>query len=202
MSISNPSITYLITSTGRETLKDTLRSLYGQFAFGLDKIRLYFDGGFDYSLETFSDEFALFGEDIFVAPLLENLGYWGHAIRNQFQSHCSTDYIHHMDDDDIYVEGSLFKIRELMKANYGKVILAKFRADGGRVVWKKHSIEYGEIGTPSGFIFNRADIAGTWALRHGGDYLFYKEVEDNIGKENLVFADVLVVKTKPRVYGY
>lgn len=203
MSIKNPSITYLITSTGRESLKETLRSLYGQFAFGLDKVRLYFDGGSDYSLETFTEEFSMFGHDnIFVAPLHDKFGYWGHGLRNSFQSHCFTDYIHHMDDDDIYCEGAIPQVRNQLKSHYGKVIICKFRADGGRIIWKKKDIIFGEVGTPSGFIFNRPEIMGTWGLEYGGDFAFYDEVKNRIGKENLVFSDTLIVKTKPRIYGY
>lgn len=202
MSIRSPSITYLITSTGRLTLKDTLRSLHGQFTHGLDKIRLYMDGGFQNSLELFSEEFSMFGNDIFVAPLHENLGYWGHGIRNTYQSHCTTDYIHHMDDDDIYSENCIPSVRSFLRNHYGKVIICKFRTNGGDIIWKKKDIIFGQIGTPSGFIFNRQDVFGTWGYEYGGDYNFYLQVRDNIGKENLVFSDIVVVKTRPIEYGY
>lgn len=202
MSIRNPSITYLITSIGRETLKDTLRSLHGQFGFGLDRIHLYFDGECQNNLDTFTEELSMFGKDIYWELLQNKLGHWGHGIRNRYQFECDTDYIHHMDDDDIYVPSSIPSIRNVLKQHYGKVIIAKFRADGGRIIWKKKDIIFGEVGTPSGFIFNREEIMGGWGLGYGGDFSFYKEVMDNIGKENLFFDGTVVVKTKPKVYGY
>src|ERR1051325_10344038 len=125
MSIRNPSITYIITSIGRETLKDTLRSLHGQFGFGVDKIRLYFDGQPDIS--PFTEEFDLFGKGMDVIVIGKTLGYWGHGIRNEYQDWCSTDYIHHMDDDDIYVSGCIPTIRTKLQQNYGKVLICKFR---------------------------------------------------------------------------
>lgn len=202
MSIRKPSITYLIASTGRETLKDTLRSLYGQFDFGLDVVQLYFDGKCEKGIEFFNEEFDLYGRNLQVEFLPESLGYWGHGIRNKFQIQCGTDYIHHMDDDDIYCAGSIPAARNILKSHYGKVVLCKFRTHGKRIVWSKKIIAEGEIGTPSGFIFNRPEIMGHWALGYGGDYSFYKDVEDKIGKENIVFHDLLIVKTRPQVYGY
>lgn len=200
MSIRNPSITYFIASTGRETLKDTLRSLHGQFGFGLDKIRLYFDG--ETNIDPFSEEFEMFGKDISVLASSDKLGYWGHGIRNKYQDWCSTDYIHHMDDDDIYSEGCIPTIRSELQSNYGKVLICKFRTLGGRVIWNKKDILFGEVGTPSGFIFNRHEIFGTWGYGYGGDFQFYKDVQDKIGKENLVFSETVVVKTRPAEYGY
>lgn len=200
MSKENPSITYLIASTGRDSLKDTLRSLYGQFGFGLDKIKLYFDG-----LENtnkFDDELALYGDDIEVVYLKDALGYWGHGIRNTYQHTCTTDYIHNMDDDDIYVAGCIPTIRHILRIHYGKNIIAKFRADGGRIIWNKKKLIFGEVGTPSGFIFNSSDSLGTWGYVYGGDFEFYNSILERVGKENLVFVDTLVVKTKPEIYGY
>jgi len=202
MSIRNPSITYLIASTGRETLKDTLRSLHGQFAFGLDKVNLYFDGKCEKGLEFFKEELDMFGEDISYKVLDETLGYWGHGVRNKYQYECSTDYIHHMDDDDIYCEGCIPHVRSILKENYGKVIIFKFRTHGGRIVWSSKAIQSAEVGTPSGFIFNRPEIMGTWNFHYGGDYSFYEEVKEKIGMENLVFHELLIVKTRPKDYGY
>lgn len=200
MSIRNPSITYLITSIGKETLKDTLRSLHGQFAGGLDKVHLYFDGEGDVS--QFKEEIDLFGSDIQAVTLKDKLGYWGHGIRNEYQSACSTDYIHHMDDDDIYAEGCIPGIRNELRVNYGKVLIFKFRTLGGRVIWERPSLSFGQVGTPSGFIFNREDVFGRWGLQYGGDYEFYCGVQEKIGKENMVFKPNLVVKTRPKDYGY
>lgn len=202
MSIRNPSITYLIASTGRETLKDTLRSLYGQFNFQIDKVKVYFDAKCYMGLDFFKEEFDMFGENLTYTLLTENLGYWGHGIRNEYQTKCDTDYIHHMDDDDIYCEGVIPKIRFHLKENYGKVVIFKFRSHDGRIVWSKPRVADADIGTPSGFIFNRSEIMGTWGYHYGGDFGFYSQVQEKIGKENLVFVDLLIVKTRPKDYGY
>lgn len=201
MSIHNPSIGYLITSVGRDTLKDTLRSLYGQFAHGLDRIYLYFDGRCELGIDHFSEEFEMYGNDIQWKLLPENLGYWGHGIRNTYQTECETDYVHNMDDDDIYVEGTIPIARSAIQKAYGKVLICKFR-NGGTVIWRKQKISFGDIGTPSGFIPNRREVFGTWGYGYGGDYDFYTSLQERIGKENLVFNGTLIVKTRPRIYGY
>lgn len=202
MSILTPSITYLIASTGRETLKDTLRSLHGQFMKGVDKIKIYFDGRCDKGADFFQEEWDLFGDDLHYEILPETLGYWGHGIRNKYQTACITDYIHHMDDDDIYCEGCIPRARGALVNHYGKILICKFRTLGNAVIWSRKNLAFGQIGTPSGFIFNRPEIMGTWGLGYGGDYNFYKEVQDKIGKENIVFYDLLIVKTRPTIYGY
>jgi hypothetical protein len=175
--------------------------LQGQFRYGLDKVRLYFDGEPTIPVEYFKEELSMFNIDIFWA-VSPKLGYWGHGIRNTYQTDCTTDYIHHMDDDDIYSEGVIPGIRQELKANYGKVLICKFRTLGDTVIWKNPSIQFGQVGTPSGFIFNRPEIFGFWGYEYGGDFNFYKEVEEKIGKENLVFNPTVVVKTRPQVYGY
>ena len=202
MSIRNPSITYLITSIGKPTLKDTLRSLHGQFASGLDKVHLYFDGPCTNDSSQFQEEIDMYGSDIQVVTLETNLGYWGHGIRNKYQTMCPTDYVHNMDDDDIYVNSCIPNVRNELRTSYGKVVICKFRTLGSRIIWSKPKLIFGEVGTPSGFIFNRPEVFGTWGLQYGGDFQFYEQIQDNIGKENLVFKDILVVKTRPEEYGY
>lgn len=152
--------------------------------------------------QFFFEELVMFADGMDIVTLEKPMGYWGHGVRNIYQFGCYTDYIHHMDDDDIYTEGCIPSIRNHLRTNYGKVLICKFRADGGRVIWKKKDIVFGEVGTPSGFIFNRPEIMGIWGYEYGGDFNFYRDVENRIGKENLVFNDTIVVKTKPKEYGY
>src|SRR4030042_4283642 len=122
MNKDNPSIGYLIASIGHSTLTNTLRSLYGQFGHGHDKIYLYFDGKCDAGFNYFQSEYDLYGSDMIVTMLPENLGCYGHGIRNTYQDKCTTDYIHHMDDDDMYVGNVVPGIRNDLRTFYGKMI--------------------------------------------------------------------------------
>jgi len=201
MSINNPSINFLIASIGRPTLKNTLRSLYGQFSHGLDKVYVYFDGRCDAGMDFFNKEQELYGDDLIMIMLPENLGSWGHGIRNKFQRTLPGDYIHNADDDDEFLPGVFGHVKNDLKENYGKVIIYKVKADGGWI-WTRPIIEYGQISTASGLIFNRPEIFGDWGDFYGGDYHFWEQVQDNIGKENIVFKDTYIYITKPHIKGY
>lgn len=197
MSIANPSITYLITTIGEPTLKNTLRSLYGQFNWEVDQIKILFDG--KGNPDDFNEEYELYQSKrvdcLEVDYLPVNSGFWGHKIRNSFQFECDTDYIHHMDSDDEYFPAILHKVRDDMKGNYGKVLIYKVHADGGIVPFENKLVQ-NCICTPSGFIPNRKEIFGEFGLYYGGDYQYYKQIEDKIGKENFVYFPNLLVKTK------
>lgn len=202
MNKDNPSIGFLIASIGQKTLTNTVRSLYGQFAHGHDKIYLYFDGRCDAGFDYFKAEYALYGEDMIVTMLPKNLGYWGHGIRNEYQDLCTTDYIHHSDDDDMYADGVVPSIRNDLIEHYGKMIIYRFRHPSGAILWQTPIITGGQIGTPSGLIPNRPEIFGHWKEAYGGDASFYEETQQKIGKENIIFKDRIIYLTKPHIYGY
>ena len=202
MGIARPSITFFGATTGRKTLTNILRSLYGQFDHGNDRIELFFDGptftevGPDY----FQPEQELYGEDLIIHLLPENLGCWGHSIRNKFQGTFHTDYISNFDDDDVYAENCMLQVRQDIKENFGKLLMYKFRNCDG-IQWREPVIKHGNVGTPTGLIPNDPSILGTWGEFAGGDAYFYETTRDKIGNNNIVWKDFLIYKTRPHVYG-
>lgn len=202
MSIENPSITFFIATIGRRTLKNCIRSLYGQFNHGVDRIEVFFDGPNFYDADPayFKPEQDLYGEDLIMHVLPENLGYWGHAIRNAYQNTFHTDYIHNCDDDDYYPEAALLRVRSDIQQHYGKLLMYKFRNSDG-IQWHVKNIQHGNVGTPTGMIPNRPEIMGEWGYGNGGDYVFYLTTQDKIGKNNIVWIDHIIYKIRPHVYG-
>jgi hypothetical protein len=206
MSINNPSITYLITSIGRPFLDVMLRSIHGQFNWDVDKIKIYIDGPVTQDLSIFYETMDLYNNHVSGSCEMwncnEHLGYWGHGIRNKYQSSCTTDYIFNCDDDDIVAENTMNQVRRDLKDNYGKLLVYKFRTIGGGIIWTDPVIRFGNVGTPSGLIPNRSEIFGEWGLFYGGDYQFYQQTADKIGRENVVFKDIVIYKVRPDVYGF
>lgn len=184
-------------------MTNTLRSLYGQFYHGIDKIEVFFDGPdfTEVGPEFFQPEKDLYGEDLVFHVLPENLGYWGHGIRNKYQGSFSSDYIHHGDDDDNYCEGVLPQIKHDLVVEFGKVLLYRFRNSDG-IRWSHRSIEHGNIGTPSGLIPNRPEIFGEWGNFHGGDSQFYSQLREKVGDGNIVWKDLIIYRIRPHVYGW
>ena len=201
MSQESPSITYFIATTGRPSLENTVRSLYGQFGWGIDKIKIFVDGPQPKNLDFMGVVSEMYNDrdpgSLEIVHLDENLGFWGHGIRNKYQTTFATDYVHNMDDDDAYVDGHIPLIRNKLSQNFGKVLICKFKSSGNRVVWQNKIVKFGEIGTPSGLIPNRPEVFGEWGYEYGGDFKFYSEVQNHIGKENIVFTDLLIVNTRP-----
>jgi hypothetical protein len=127
MSAVDPNICFFIASIGQKSLKNTLRSLYGQFGYGKDKVYLYFDGRCDAGVKYFQEEYDLYGSDLIVTMLPGNLGHWGHGIRNKFLSQLPCDYIHNMDDDDAYYPDVIPSVKQDIINNYGKLLIYKFK---------------------------------------------------------------------------
>jgi hypothetical protein len=192
------SICFLIASIGKPTLTNTLRSLYGQFAHGNDHILVYFDAmcvaGWDY----FQSERELYGDDLEMIMLPENLGCWGHGIRNKYLREIPQKYtyIHNMDDDDHYNEGVLFQVRADIVNNPDKLLLYKFRNHNGIVVWQHPQIAHGNIGTPSAILPNKPELFGTFGMGYGGDADFYHQTAEKFGMENIVFKDLEIVRCR------
>lgn len=189
-----PSISFLITSIGRPSLKATLQSLVGQVIPGLDRIYVIFDGKCE-GLDIF-EEYKTFGGDLHLIIHPENLGMYGHGIRNFYQTRLEGDYIHHMDDDDTYLPGTIAQVREAMLANPRKIILVKFYGPGGNLVGDKHLIHSGEVGTPSGFFPNRPDKFAPWPMWYGGDGKFYEDTVRNLN-DQFVWTDIILLRTTP-----
>jgi hypothetical protein len=202
----NPSITFLVATNGKKTLRNVLRSMYGQFFHGLDKFEVYFDGPdfAEVGPEYFRDELNLYKVgDLNFHVLPENLGYWGHGIRNTYQKTFTTDYIHHIDDDDCYIENVMPRVHKDLKDNYGKILMYRFRNKGVPYPqWDDPEIRCGNIGTPSGMIPNNPNIMGEWGYFYGGDAQFYEQTRDKIGTENIVWKTLEIVKLRPHLSGW
>jgi hypothetical protein len=191
MSQDNPSISFLIATIGRPSLKATLASLIPQIVIGHDHIYCVFDG----ICQNISlvDEINNLGDSLKLILHPENLGNYGHGLRNFYQGRLEGDYIHHMDDDDLYLPDTIPQVRNEIKANLGKIIICKFYGLDGLVVGRERLISMGQIGTPSGFLPNEPSKFATWPLWYGGDSEFYEKTCKNF---RYVFTDILLIKTQ------
>jgi hypothetical protein len=192
------SICFLIASIGKPSLKNTLRSMYGQFDWN-DKFLVYFDGRCDAGIDYFRDEQDLYGANLEMIMLQENLGYWGHGIRNKYLPLIDKKFthIHNMDDDDGYNEGVFFRVRNDIINNPDKVLIYKFKNHNGITVWQNQSLVHGNIGTPSGIFPNKPELFGRFSEGYGGDAEFYIQTCNNFGMENVIFKDLEIVRCRP-----
>jgi GT2 family glycosyltransferase len=172
------SLGVLVTTIGRPSLKNLLNSITPQLLDD-DKIYLCVDGVEYFDLvENILKDFDT--SKIILIKNEENLGYWGHGLRNKYQSTLTTTHIMHADDDDVYIPNSFDGIREsILEYGNNKLLIFKFFTDRNEraFVWRFKEIRFGNIGTPSGVLPNNPEKMGVWGYRYGGDADFYKSCE-------------------------
>jgi hypothetical protein len=188
-----PTFHILIATAGKPCLLNMLNSLREQLTEN-DAITIVFDGEGSLKQSTLSDEWLNGHKSkINIIEQSPNLGYWGHGIRNKYQGilEPKTTFILNADDDDVYVQGSFKKLRELC-SNPNTLYITKFLVRSKNVIVPSQSIKItqDDIGTPCGIIpFNIASNS-IWEHRYGGDFNYY----DNIQKhcQQIKFLDLII----------
>ena len=193
------SISVLISTIGNDSLIDMLNSLKHQLSEN-DYLYVISDG-FDYheEVKNIISNFNGYVCNLKVIYENENLGYWGHGVRNKYQKQLKGDYILHADDDDIYINGSIDRIKESISENNGKMLLFKFYHNYSKneYFWRVPVLMLNNIGTPCGAIPNIPEKMGTWGYRYGGDFDFY-----NSCKFEERFINEYIYVVKPKINGY
>lgn len=129
-----------------------------------------------------------------------SLGHWGHPLRTKWQTKLQpqTTFILHADDDDVYHAGFADKLRGDCK-DPTTLYIAKLRdIDKGRLIPRKPSIEFANIGTPCGIVPWALAGAGEWSIRLGGDMEYFKAVEQAAGPGKTVFLPHLIYEVNPK----
>jgi glycosyltransferase involved in cell wall biosynthesis len=191
-------LSFFLTTIGRPTLTDMLNSLENQLDID-DNVYLFVDG--DNYWNDVDKQLNLFKTpkfNLIVNYEKQNLGFWGCGLRNKYQKNLDGDYILHCDDDDVYIEGSIKKIKD-NHSDDKTINFFKFYTDYSinKFVWTTPKLNLSDIGTPSGIIPNVPENFGTWGYRYGGDFDFY-----NSCKFNHNFIDEFIYVVKPRQSGY
>jgi len=119
-----------------------------------------------------------------------NLGYWGHGIRNKHNQLLGGDFIYHIDDDDVIFNNTFEVLRKYCK-DINTIYIFKIILENNKIVWRKPEIELNYISTQNGVIPRDINNKGYWELKYGGDYSFYKGITD---KYNTIFIDKIIYK--------
>jgi len=182
---SAPTFHILIATAGRPSLKNLLDSLKNELTEN-DAITIVFDGDkAKAKSEISSIWFSAHKSKINIIEQTPNLGFWGHGIRNKYQSilepNCT--FVMHADDDDTYVPGSFAKLRKTCK-NPDTLYIAKMERihpKNKEIIpsLKQDTIKHGDIGTPNGIVPSKISSKGEWGHFYGGDFHYYNGVSDH-----------------------
>ena len=120
-----------------------------------------------------------------------NLGYWGHGIRNKHNI-LEGDFVFHIDDDDKIEKGSFQKIKKICK-DKNSIYIFKIGIETGEIIWKTPQIKLNEISTQCGLIPTQYNNQSFWEYKYGGDYNFYKILSE---KFNMLFINTIIYRKK------
>ena len=140
------------------------------------------------SIETYDgDEIVVVGGEIDVPASVDcsrvrhipcPLGNdWGHTERNYAASYLTGRYIAHIDDDDVYVEGTRAQLAKAIEDHPHGPSIFRMQYPDGRVLWSGFDLCLGNIGTPMTLWPNVPDKLGTWGPFHGGDFHYVQTMK-------------------------
>lgn len=188
-----PTFHILIATAGKPCLINMLNSLKYQLNEN-DAITIVFDGTNALKQSKFSNNWLIGHKSkITVIEQTPNLGFWGHGIRNKYQSILKprTTFILNADDDDIYVAGTFKNLRRLCTSPT-TLYIAKFFVKSKSVIVpiQNMKIIQNDIGTPCGIIPFDIASKSVWEHWYGGDFNYY----DNIQKycQEIKFLDTII----------
>jgi hypothetical protein len=146
--LRSTSISFIVATTGRESLAATLASI---------------------------DLWP--GDEILLARGKPPAGDWGHTERNAALPQARGGWLAFMDDDDTYVKGHRSHQADAIAGLIGRrrlfpvLFRMRYRADG-RVLWADQDLRNGNVGTPMMLVPNIPDRLSTFGHRFEGDFDF------------------------------
>ena len=176
------SFNILLTSIGRKCIFRMLNSLKNQLSENHFLTVIYDAKDVDNTFELVKKELQTFKCETTIIMEKENLGFWGHGIRNKYKSLLKKgDFILHADDDDIYTDDAI-KFCEEICLNKKCVYMFKIKLNE-QIYWKCPQIMTCNFGTPCGVIPIEINKRGEWGNFYGGDGQFYENLLPSLKKE-------------------
>jgi hypothetical protein len=192
-----PSFHVLIATGGRPSLKRMLDSLLPQLT-ARDAVTIVFDGQDAQKKATFSADWVKDRQcAVHVRNQSPNLGFFGHGIRNKYQTRLDTQttYIMHADDDDAYTPGAFDALRNLC-TDPDVLYVAQMSTKGALLPLSSNmAMAMGNIGTPCGIVPYAQAGKGSWAPQRGGDYMYFHDLE--LAKVPVKYLKYVIYEVRP-----
>lgn len=178
-----PSFHVLIATIGKPSLFTMLDSLRNQLE-KQDYLTIVYDAEDEGdTLDELPEHLQSFQCQCTVIMEPENLGFWGHGIRNKHNV-LAGDFILHADDDDVYFPDAFSTLREECTDPSTLYFFSMIGLDG--TVHTAKPFRYGNVSTQMGVIPQAYNSRATWANRYGGDFDFYKQLIQLIPQKKFI----------------
>jgi glycosyltransferase involved in cell wall biosynthesis len=187
----NPKLSIIIPTVGRESIRGTLASIYGQLQRG-DEVIVVGDGPQPLS-EKAANYLGL--KYLETEPTRE----WGHAQRNFGMTAAKGDYLAFIDDDDYYLPHALEFMRTAILEDPGKVFLFKIE-DGVRAIWEDERVRFSNVSTQMFVVPNNPNKLGKWQKNvydqhgKGGDYRFICDTVVLYAPGDLIYRPEIIAR--------
>ncbi len=121
-----PTLTIVIPTIGRPTLKDTLDSIARQALVPGDRVVVALDTHAEPPRPDVAELVARYGKQFQLLKVDSGYHFMGNPQLNAAIRLCRTDYLCALGDDDVYVDGAMARLRP--KLRDGKAVLFQFYA--------------------------------------------------------------------------
>jgi hypothetical protein len=125
----------------------------------------------------------------------DNLGFWGHGVRNHLLPIVYTDLVWHLDDDDVAAPSALHAIRH--STGIWTIFRMEFMAGhpaNGIVCWREKVLRKGDIGTP---MVIAPPSTARFDLEYGGDFAYVQGLRDELGEP--AWDETIIALIRPEV---
>jgi hypothetical protein len=164
----------LIATIGKDSIFNCLVKLKKQL-YEKDYLTIVFDGPESENIDEVKIFTKRFKCTVNIIIESENLGHWGHAIRNKHKN-LDGDFVWHIDDDDDIPWNSIDLIRKNCIDNSTMYVFKMSHPIHG-ILWKTRTITWCEISTQMGIIPIDVNKNSSFEYYYGGDYNYYKKIE-------------------------
>ena len=184
----------LVATVGRRNLLASLKSFQRSTLLPKDVVTVVFDARDDDSV--MGEVQRLLGGwpcRTEVVREVQNLGFWGHGIRNSWATRVgrTTTHVLHFDDDNRWLPGGIDLIRSVVASTKDRNLDKTLFCFRNQYVWAEPKIQRGSFDTASVCVPSSLNDKATWQLKRGGDTDFYLEI---LGR-NDACADFVDAKT-------
>jgi hypothetical protein len=174
--MAEPTLSIIVATQGRKTLKRTLRSIARQLQPG---------------------------DEVFV--ICDDSGDAGDTPRMSAMPRARGSHLTFIDDDDVYVPGALEAMRRFAREHPSRIGIFKMKHPVGTTHWRKDEpvLRYANVSTQTFLVPNVPGKLGRWQAGrprpgggvYAGDYVFITETAELQGEP--VFVDEVTVYARP-----
>jgi glycosyltransferase involved in cell wall biosynthesis len=137
-------ISFIIPTKGRESIKETIASI-----------------------ETWP------GDEILKIQHIPPSGNWGNDERQEGTERAKCDYIAYIDDDNVYVKGHRALMDKAIEEKPGFPCLFRIKFPSGRIIWRKRWVGNGNVDAQMILVPNDKKMLYHWDQEHSwADYQF------------------------------